>query len=44
MKGLIVLSAGHKVSFEVTLRRGGGGVGGGGCTREGSVSQANKNL
>ena len=28
MKGLIVLSAGHKVSFEVTLRRGGGGVGG----------------
>ena len=28
MKGLIVLSAGHKVSFEVTLRRGGGGGGG----------------
>ena len=27
MKGLIVLSAGHKVSFEVTLRRGGGGGG-----------------
>ena len=39
MKGLIVLSAGHKVSFEVTLRRGGGG-----CTREGSISQANKNF
>ena len=29
MKGLIVLSAGHKVSFEVTLRRGGGGGWGG---------------
>ena len=46
MKGLIVLSAGHKVSFEVNLRRGGWGGGGvgGGCTREGSISQANKNF
>ena len=37
VKRSIALSAGRKVSFEVTLR-------GGGCTREGSVSQANKNL